>query len=310
MRILSGLIALSLLLSGCSVTEPDKSGLVVSSQNYANIAKSLMGDNPEAQFEIHVLLANEATDPHEFEPSAQDKLAVSSAEAVLYAGTDFDSFVTTLLESVKFDANYVIKSSLFVAERNAACATLLCMEKGSNPHIWFDLGAVSKTAKALSELFIELRPEYKSDYEKANYSFQKRLHEIQDRQKFYSAIFTNQKNFFAPEAIANVMLMELGLSNAATKNVAIKISNEVELSVLEMQEAKNQILSQDVSIFASNEQVESVQAEELLRTANSVSLPVVYFSENSLCQNKTDEFLECYDQKITDIVQLLGVIID
>ena len=310
MRFVSGLIALSLVVTGCSATEPDKSGIVVSSQNYANIAKSLMGDNPEAQFEIHVLLANEAADPHEFEPSAQDKLAISSAEAVLYAGTEFDSFVTPLLESVKFDQSYVINSSRFVTERMAACATLLCLEKGSNPHIWFDLNAVSKTAKALSALYIELRPEHKTEYQKANYRFQKRIKQIQDRKDLYSELFTNKQNFFAPEAIGNVLLMELGLSNAAPKNVATKISNEVELSVLEMQAAKNQLLSQGVSLFASNQQVESVQAEELISAAKSAYIPIIYFSENSLCENKADQFLECYDHKITEIAELLGVVID
>ncbi|NBW72829.1 MAG: hypothetical protein EBR26_00220, partial [Microbacteriaceae bacterium] len=100
-------LGLALFLSGCTNPGEKSPTVVVSSQNYANIAKSLMGDNPAAQFDVHVLLSNDAVDPHEFEPSAKDKLAVSQAAAVFYAGSDFDSFVDPLLTSVNFDQDFV-----------------------------------------------------------------------------------------------------------------------------------------------------------------------------------------------------------
>jgi len=302
-------LGLALFLSGCTNPGEKSATVVVSSQNYANIAKSLMGDNPAAQFDVHVLLSNDAVDPHEFEPSAKDKLAVSQAAAVFYAGSDFDSFVDLLLASVNFDQDFVINSSHFVKERLASCATELCLEKGRNPHLWFDLDVISSSAKALTDLYIKLKPEQKADYEEASNQFQNKIKALKKKQDLIASR-TKNLTFFAPEAIANVLLLEIGLTNASSKSISDKIANEVELSLVEMQQTKDQILSQAVTVFVANQQVESDQAKQLQDIAESADVPVVYFGENSLCDNKSDKFLDCFDKKIDDLVQVLGVGID
>lgn len=302
-------LASALILTGCSSPSNQSAGIVVSSQNYANIAKSLMGDNPDAQFDVHVLLSSDAVDPHEFEPSAKNKLAISQAKAVFYAGTDFDAFVDPLLESVNFDPDYVINSSYFVKENLASCFTELCLEKGSNPHLWFDLDTISSSAKALTALYIKLKPEFKTDYEQAATEFQTKIKILKTKQD-QIAEQNIDTTFFAPEAIANVLLLELGLKNVSSKTVANKIANEVELSLLEMQEIENQIKSGEVKIFVANQQVESEQAQQLLDVAESENIPVVYFGENSLCENKADKFLDCFDSKIDEVVKTLGIKVD
>lgn len=302
-------LASALLLTGCSSASNQSAGIVVSSQNYANIAKSLMGDNPDAQFDVHVLLSSDAVDPHEFEPSAKDKLAISQAKAVFYAGTDFDAFVDPLLESVNFDPDYVINSSHFVKEKLASCFTELCLEKASNPHLWFDLDTISSSAEALTALYIKLKPELKADYEQAATEFQTKIKILKTKQD-QIAEANIDTTFFAPEAIANVLLLELGLKNVSSKTIANKIANEVELSLLEMQEIENQIRSGEVKIFVANQQVESEQAQQLLDVAESENTPVVYFGENSLCENKADKFLDCFDSKIDEVVKTLGIKVD
>lgn len=309
MKPVSILLGLVLLLSGCSNSSAEKSTLVVSSQNYANIAKSLMGDTPQSQFDVHVLLFNDAIDPHEFEPSAKDKLAVSQAAAVFYAGSDFDSFVDPLLASVNFDQDFVIRNYDFVKERLASCATELCLEKGRNPHLWFDLDTISASAKALTALYIKLKPDQKAAFEKAAGVFQSNIRVLKQKQDDI-AERTKDLTFFAPEAIANVLLMELGLKNVSSKEISNKIANEVELSLVEMQQTKDQLLSQQVSVFVANQQVESEQAQQLLDVAKSAYVPVIYFGENSLCENQSDKFLDCFNTKIDGLTQLLAIALD
>lgn len=309
MKPLSILLGLVLLLSGCTNVSAEKSTLVVSSQNYANIAKSLMGESPAAQFDVHVLLSNDAVDPHEFEPSAKDKLAVSQAAAVFYAGSDFDSFVDPLLNSVNFNQDNVVNSYSFVQERLASCATELCLEKGRNPHLWFDLDVIAKSAEALTALYIKLKPDQKSEFEKAAATFQNNIKVLKDKQD-QIAEKTKNLTFFAPEAIANVLLMEIGLANVSSKQISDKIANEVELSLLEMQQTKEQLKAQKVSVFVANQQVESEQAQQLQDSAQSANVPVIYFGENSLCVNKSDKFLDCFSSKMDEITQVLGLAID
>ena len=104
--------------------------------------------------------------------------------------------------------------------------------------------------------------------------------------------------------------MELGLKNVSSKAIANKIANEVELSLVEMEQTKTQILSKEVSVFVANQQVESEQAQQLQDFAQSASVPVIYFGENSLCANKNDKFLDCFNTKIDELTQVLGIALD
>ena len=101
-------IAISALaLAGCSTSTPaaESTGIsVVASTNvYGSIAESIGGD----LVTVTSLITSAAQDPHSFEASAQDQLAISKADLVVENGGGYDPFIDTLLMASSSDAPVV-----------------------------------------------------------------------------------------------------------------------------------------------------------------------------------------------------------
>ena len=97
----SVIAAASLALSGCAADEPgDVSGdtklrLVASTNVYSGIAATIAGDAAEVTAIIH----DAAQDPHEYEATPRDALAIADADLVIVNGGGYDEFMRTLLDA-------------------------------------------------------------------------------------------------------------------------------------------------------------------------------------------------------------------
>ena len=90
-----------LLLAGCAVTDSTSdatdesfSGLtIVSSTNvWGDVASSVGGD----LVQVVSIIDSFSQDPHSYEASARDQLAVNDADVVVANGGGYDSFIDTL----------------------------------------------------------------------------------------------------------------------------------------------------------------------------------------------------------------------
>ncbi|MDQ7877017.1 zinc ABC transporter substrate-binding protein [Microbacterium sp. QXD-8] len=103
-----GLTAASaLVLAGCAGTaagedaaDDGRLSVVASTNVYGQIAAEVGGD----LVDVTSIVTNESQDPHSFEPSARDQLAVSKADLVIENGGGYDAFVDALIESSGTDA--------------------------------------------------------------------------------------------------------------------------------------------------------------------------------------------------------------
>ena len=99
--LLAALAGLGFLLAGCSpepAKEPgaaQKVGVVASTNVYGDIARTIGGD----QVQVTAIINKTSQDPHSYEATAQDRLAVSKAKLVIANGGGYDDFLTTLVES-------------------------------------------------------------------------------------------------------------------------------------------------------------------------------------------------------------------
>ncbi|MEY4418580.1 MAG: hypothetical protein RIQ88_1018 [Actinomycetota bacterium] len=301
------LFALALLLaaglSSCSTQSSDgpKPNIVVSTPAYAQLVRDLQGSmNAEADptFDIQVITSDNSVDPHEFEPSAKDRLWVANADLVISIGTDVDAYMQPLLDSTNFP-----KENTIVAQdyRQFRCASgtfcpLFAAETDDNPHLWYDLKSAMNLAPVITKALEKLQPQYKSIYEKALEDFQGQAQQIVSVQEnFKKALPKDRGIYFAsPENIANLELIDLGLSPI---EYGTKFLNGIELSVKEMNGYKALMKEKKVSFFVSNKQVESAQATELENYAKSINVPVLRFSETGLCPANVGvgmRFLDCY----------------
>ena len=105
--------ASALTLAGCSTTSSsgadtdttdDGRIVVVASTNvYGQIVEQIGGE----YVDVTSIVASASQDPHSFEPSAQDQLAVSRAELIVENGGGYDSFIDGLIESSGSEAHVI-----------------------------------------------------------------------------------------------------------------------------------------------------------------------------------------------------------
>ena len=101
--------ASALVLAGCAGTAEagddanGKLSVVASTNVYGQIAAEVGGD----LVDVTSIVSNESQDPHSFEPSARDQLAVSKADLIIENGGGYDAFIDALIESSGTEAPVV-----------------------------------------------------------------------------------------------------------------------------------------------------------------------------------------------------------
>ncbi|WP_029090417.1 metal ABC transporter substrate-binding protein [Brevibacterium album] len=101
--------ASALVLAGCGsgsagAGEDGGEVTVVTSTNvYASLAEAVAGDAAE----VTPIISDPAQDPHEYEASARDQLALSKADLVVMNGGGYDSYMSTMLEAIDGDPEVI-----------------------------------------------------------------------------------------------------------------------------------------------------------------------------------------------------------
>ena len=87
------------LLAGCAATPPAEDDgtirIVASTNVYGDLAMTIGGD----LVSVTSIITSAAQDPHSYEASAQDQLALSRADLVIENGGGYDPFIDTLLDA-------------------------------------------------------------------------------------------------------------------------------------------------------------------------------------------------------------------
>jgi zinc/manganese transport system substrate-binding protein len=99
--------ALGLSVVGC--TPPNTSetaglSIVASTNVWGDVAQSIAGDNAT----VTSIITSSVQDPHSYEASARDQLAISNADLVIENGGGYDPFIDALVAASADSANLVV----------------------------------------------------------------------------------------------------------------------------------------------------------------------------------------------------------
>ena len=89
--------------SDAAASGKDRITVVASTSVYGQIAEEIGGD----LVDVTSIVSSTSQDPHSFEPSAQDQLAISRADLIIENGGGYDAFVDALIESSGSEAHEV-----------------------------------------------------------------------------------------------------------------------------------------------------------------------------------------------------------
>ena len=280
----------SLLLSACGPTSGgDRPGagdgvveVVASTSVYGDIVRSIGGD----KVRVTSIISRSSQDPHSYEATTQDKLAVSKAELVVENGGGYDDFLDKLASDTGLDRknllNAVSVSGLKPGSANSTPATHdddgHSHAGGFNEHVWYSPAAMSRLADALAEKLGALEPSSAGDFRTNAAALKKELGGLETRLSTLKASAAHG-GVAVTEPVPVYLLEAAGLENRtpAEYSAAIEAGSDVPPAVL--RSAIDVVKSGKIRLLAYNPQTEGPQTRALKEAAVAAGVPVVDFSE-------------------------------
>jgi zinc/manganese transport system substrate-binding protein len=256
------LAAAALLLTGCAATPPvadDTIRIVASTDVYGNLAQTIGGDSVT----VTSLIAGASRDPHSFEASAQDQLAVNKADVVIENGGGYDPFVDTLLAASGSTATVI------------SVAELVNLPEGTNEHLWYDFGAMDSFAKKLTDTLTALDPqnaaEYASNYETLSGQLDSLTQKVTG--------LADGEGVAVTEPVPLYLLEAAGLVNRTPADFTEAIEEGSDVPPAALQETLALFIDGAVALLAYNDQTASPETERVRAAAEAAGIPVVDFTE-------------------------------
>lgn len=280
--------ATGVALTGCAAPASTTEGLsIVASTNvYGDIAATIAGDRAT----VTSIIDSAAQDPHSYEASAQDQLAVAGADLIIENGGGYDPFIDLLVEGSGTSA--VVLSAAAVAgleeahsEEEGHSDDEAHSEddghghiEGVNEHVWYDVHIMGDVATAIATELAEIDAANAATYEENLAAWLADLEALEGELETVAASLGGGV-VATTEPVPAYLLAELGLDDATPAEFLEAIEEGADVPPLALQETLDLIASGDVRLLAYNEQTASPETERVREAAEAAGIPVVSFVE-------------------------------
>ncbi|MBU5668707.1 metal ABC transporter substrate-binding protein [Peptoniphilus sp. MSJ-1] len=266
-RFLLILMFLSIFLTACSSDSAQKKEDTSSNKKvvYAtffpvyDLSKRIIGDKMEIKT---IIKGNQ--EPHDFELQTQDMVNISKADLIIYNGANMESFIPSLMDTVKDDSKFLDLSSnlSLLAKRDELSKD----DVRVNPHTWLSIKNAIVELNEIYEKVSEIDPENK-DYYKENLGKSVKEFEALDN-KFQEELLkvkSDEKYFVVSHAAFNYLAKDYGLKQVAVTG----ISPEEEPSAKQLKEIADFVEKHNISTIFFEGKATPKVAETLAKTTNT-----------------------------------------
>jgi zinc/manganese transport system substrate-binding protein len=241
--------------------------VVTSTNVWASVVEILGGD----WVEVTPIIQDPLQDPHSYEASARDQLALSEADLVIANGGGYDEFMVQLMAALDGEQAFVTLTDgdHDHSETDTAHA---------NEHIWYDLEEVGHASELIVDAIVELRPEA---FDQLTTNFDFFISELDNLEIRREALREKALGigYVAAEGVANLMLDEAGFENVTPEALADAIEEEREVPPAALKQATDLIEGDVAGLLVVNSQVSDVATEQLRAVAEAAGIPVFEASE-------------------------------
>ncbi|MDR6611494.1 metal ABC transporter solute-binding protein, Zn/Mn family [Leifsonia sp. 1010] len=263
--------AIGLTLAGCSSSSSAGSDdgtvrVVASTDVYGDIATTIGGDA------VHVtsLMTDPAQDPHSFEASAQNQLAVSKADVVIENGGGYDDYMQNLVKGAK-NSDVKVLNVVDLSGKKPVDGEL-------NEHVWYDVPTVQKFADALTDALSAADPSQKAAFEKNAAAFGEKLSALEATEAQLKSAYAGE-GVAITEPVPLYLLDAIGLVNKTPEKFSEAIEEENDVSPVVLKDTLQLFSGHQVKLLAYNEQTTGAETEKVLAAAKAAGIPVVPVTE-------------------------------
>jgi zinc/manganese transport system substrate-binding protein len=313
-----GLTAASaLVLAGCAGTaagedaaDDGRLSVVASTNVYGQVAAEVGGD----LVDVTSIVTNESQDPHSFEPSARDQLAVSKADLVIENGGGYDAFVDALIESSGTDAPVITAveyshdwpdnpghadppaaDEADTEETDAAPDDTATgggdhhadeadhehdhdHVEGFNEHVWYDPHTIAHVASAIADELGRLSPDDADTFIANAEAFGTEVEKLEASLGDIGAAHGGEK-VFVTEPVPVYLTDAAGLENATPEAFSEAVEEGQDVAPATLLESLALVRDGRVSVVITNTQTGGAETQEIVGEADGLGIPVIAFSE-------------------------------
>jgi zinc/manganese transport system substrate-binding protein len=277
--------ASALALAGCASTEAagqddGRVAVVASTSVYGQIAEELGGD----LVDVTSIVSSTSQDPHSFEPSAQDQLAVKQADLVIENGGGYDSFMDALLDA-SGSAAPVLTAVEFSPQWTGGSAAHSEGEEhehehveGFNEHVWYDVAAMGALAHGIASQLETASP---GDAEVFAGNLDAFLAEIALLEDALAAVDAQHAGaeLFVTEPVPLSLTEAAGLVNVAPEDFTEAVEEGQDVAPATLLAALKLVRSGDLRAVIANAQTGGAETALIIDEAQQRSIPVLEFAE-------------------------------
>ncbi|WP_273710002.1 metal ABC transporter solute-binding protein [Leuconostoc mesenteroides] len=254
-------IGVALFRGNSSSSSNQKITIVASTDFYAEIAKTVVGEHGTAT----AIIKDANVSPEDYEPTTTVAKKVSGADIVLANGLGYDAWLNKLAKTSK-------NTKLIRVGED-----VLNKKTGVNPHLWNDPETMSKTANYLATELGKKDPKNRDYYKKNAKKYVASLKPVNDLITKISKKADGQ-TVAQTEPVFEYMLDALGYKIMDTDfSEAIEEGNDPSPATLAA--LKSAITNHKIAFFVNNAQTSSSTVSNLIDLAKKNDIPVVNVTE-------------------------------
>ncbi len=331
--------ASALVLAGCSSATGNDAGgggpiqVTASTNIYGSLVEQIGGD----RVEVTTIIDSATQDPHSYEATARDRLAVQDADLVVQNGGGYDGFIESLLgdsDAHLFTAaefSHDVPGGEGHEEGEDADAHDHAEEErhdhaeeghadeshdhegeegheghnhieGFNEHVWFDPHTMIHVVEGLSEELGELDPDGASDFAAAAGDI---IADLEDAEAELETIGTeaNGAGVFMSEPLPGYIAAAAGLTDLTPEGFAEAVEEGSDVAPATLLEALEIIDSGDVKVLLTNAQTGGAETERVEAAAEAAGIPVVAFTELLVDGSSYSEWMHDAIQNLADALR-------
>jgi zinc/manganese transport system substrate-binding protein len=264
------LLGALVLLAGCggkpanpSPASPGQIAVVAAENFYGDIARQIGGN----RVSVTSILSDPNIDPHEYETSVQNALAVTRAQIVIKNGDGYDSWMDKLIEASPIPERVVITAGEFAVDKLP-----------DNPHYWYSIDNMQAVAKEIAAALGRLDGSGKTEFEANLAKFDGSLTAITEKMDGMRS-----SNKGVPIGLTETIFLyqanRMGLQVMTPAAFAKAVSEGNDPPADTVLTMENQLAQRQIKTLIYNQQTVSPLTANLKEEAGKMNIPVVGVTE-------------------------------
>ncbi|WP_243061837.1 metal ABC transporter solute-binding protein, Zn/Mn family [Humibacter sp. RRB41] len=268
--------ATALLLTACSAAgaDPASSGaasgpikVVASTNVWGDIAGVIGGDHVS----VTSIIDDPNQDPHDYQASARNQLAISQAKIVITNGGGYDDFVTTMVKAANTSPTELNAATISGYDQHPS-------DGDFNEHLWYDFPTVDKVASKIAAAYAKARPADAATFAANEKKFEASVAKLTATEAQLKQTYAG-KGAAITEPVPLYMLNAIGLVDKTPQKFSEAIENDTDVAPSVLEQTLALFSSRSVALLAYNEQTTGAQTQQVLSAAKSNDVPVVPVTE-------------------------------